>query len=323
MPSYHVNASTKRPAELTGEIIDNAYAQQLIEGFRKQFPGEVSRLFIGVNKIFSAVKDIPNVSGIRFMYGMEKVGDPESKVILLIPCDTASAHRPIPNTIVQPQGYLNHRGEIVGLKQTWQLLYNHAVHYAGLMPGVPFRGIMRGTFFGIDSLTSLLKDMTSAHGMYYHFGFDDSITEATAKHKAVLEPLHYDKTSYEWYMDFGSLCPPTCPPPPGGWPKPRIIESPDADNLDFTNLLPSQFNYTGDFSVNNPVVGPLVEMYYYVSPALTEALADSGKVQEVYTALSNNEVRECNRLIEAGNYEAAKELFEQAIDGLMKTYLFR
>jgi hypothetical protein len=57
------------------------------------------------------------------------------------------------------------------------------------------------------------------------------------------------------------------------------------------------------------------------SPALKEAIQDTGRANEIYTTLYNNEVRQCNMLIEEGKYEAAKILFEQTMAQLIKTYL--
>src|SRR3954470_13782245 len=104
-----LNVPTKRPAELIGEIINNAYALQLINGFREKYPEEVSTLLIESITLFNAVKDLLNVSGIRFMYGMGSANDPASKVLLLMPCNVTSTHQLIPNVIVQPHGYLNNR----------------------------------------------------------------------------------------------------------------------------------------------------------------------------------------------------------------------
>src|SRR5450631_1545390 len=191
----HTNVSelsARRPAESVGEVIDTDYALQLIRGFAEKFPGEVSWISIDTATIFASVKNLSNVSGIRFMYGMELVGDPASKIILLIPCNDTSGGLGIPNTIVAPEGYLNNKGERVGLKRTWELLYNHAIHYAGLLPEIKFSHIFRGDYFGIASLTGLLKEDRRAHSIQYHFGFDVNITDPALRHKPVLNPVDSD-----------------------------------------------------------------------------------------------------------------------------------
>ena len=318
------NTSAKRSAELVGEIIDSNYAQQLIREFKKTYPGEVTVISIESKTIFNSVKDIPNVSGIRFMYGMGSVDDPTSKVILLIPCNNTSTHLPVPNTIVQPEGYLNNKGERVGLKRTWELLYNHAVHYAQLQPEMKFKQIFRGAFFGIDSLTSLLKSHTEAHSVNYHFGFDGNITDPSLQHKAVLNPLHTDGTPYKVYFDVNSPCPPDCYPDEPGDPGGCVVtdavngNAPVSENEKELNIFRG---FRDDYFLKTPDNGPLVEMYYYISPALTEAITNTGRAKEIYQGLYHNQVRQCNELIEEGRYDAAKMLFEQTMEYLMKEYL--
>jgi len=318
--------SAKRPAELVGEIIDSNYALQLIRGFKENFPGEVAVIPIASKTIFNSVKDIPNVSGIRFMYGMGSADDPASKVILLIPGNNTSTHQSIPNTIVQPEGYLNNEGERVGLRRTWELLYNHAVHYAKLQPEIKFKQIFRGAFFGIDALTSLLTKVTEAHSVNYHFGFDENITDAPLQHKAVLNPLHTDGTQYNVYFDVASPCPPDChlPGDPNGEMNciTTVVVNGKAPVSEKEKELNIYRGYRDDYFLKTPDNGPLVEMYYYISPALTEAIANTGRAKDIYQSLYHNQVTQCNKLIEEGKYDAAKMLFEQTMEYLMKEYLF-
>jgi len=319
---HYPTVSAERPAELVGEIIDSHYALRLIQGFKEKFPGEVSMIPIGSKTIFDAVKGLSNVSGIRFMYGMTSADDPASKVVLLIPCNKTSVHRAIPNTIVQPEGYLDHTGERVGLKRVWELLYNHAVHYAHLQPEIKFRKIFRGTFFGIDSLTSLLTKDTEAHSIDFYFGLDEDLTDPFIQHKVVMNPLHADKTRYDVYFDIGSPCPPDC----GDGSDDCVVTNAVKGNAPASSMeqeLNIYRGYRDDHFLAYPDNGPLVEMYYYISPALTEAIGNTGRAKEIYQELYHNQVFECNRMIEAGKYEEAKKIFEQTMEGLMKEYLWR
>jgi hypothetical protein len=329
MQYQDLNLVTKRPAELTGEVIDNDYALQLINGFKEKYLGEVSTLLIESITIFNAVKDLPNVSGIRFMYGMESANDPASKVLLLMPCNATSTHQLIPNVIVQPHGYLNNRDERVSLKSTWELLYNHAVHYAPLLPEVKFHKIVRGAFFGIDSLKALLKEYTNAPALHFHFGLDKTVADPALQHKAVLQPLYGNGTGYELYMDRGEMCPPPniCSDTPGidtdTCTVTAMVRTGNAQQTDQEQELDLYRKYRDNYLLENENNGPLAEMYYYISPALKEAIQDTGRAKEIYSALYTNEVRQCNMLIEEGKYEAAKILFEQTMAQLIKTYLVR
>lgn len=300
MQQPYVSVSSRKPAELVGEIIDHAYAEELIQSFKETFPSATSTVFMEASTIWEAVSGLVNVSGIRFMYGMESADDPKSTVVLLIPCNATSTHLAIPNVIAQPNGYLNNRGERIGLKRTFELLYNHAVYYSRLLPEVPFKKIVRGAFFGIQTLRSLLQEYTNAPALQYHFGWDNTVAEAGLRHKPVLQPVHANGAGYEIYLDFGMPCPPACVEPGGDgiiWP--------------ITDLLKAGAS------------GPLVEMYFYISPALKEAIYDTGNAREIYAALNQNEIRQCNLLIEESRFEAAKSLFEKVMENLMKTYLYK
>jgi hypothetical protein len=204
------------------------------------------------------------------------------------------------------------------------LLYNHAIHYAGFLPEIKFSKIFRGDFFGIDSLTTLLKTARKAHSINYHFGFDGSIADRPLRHKPVLNPLSADGTSYDVYLDLSALCPPMC-----GDPKdpPSCVVTDTVNGNAHINVQQKELNiyriYRDSYFLRDPDNGPLVEMYYYVSPALTEAIISTGRSKEIYAKLYHNQVRECNLFIKRGRYEAAKELFERTMEGLMKEYLFR
>lgn len=331
MQQQNLYVSTKRPAEQIGEIIDNAYALELINGFKEKFPEEVCKILIASTTVFNAVKDLAGVSGIRFMFGMESANDPGSKVLLLMPCNVTSTHQLIPNVIVQPHGYLNNRGERVGLKRTWELLYNHAVHYAPLLPEVKFHKIVRGAFFGIDSLQALLGEYTTSPALHFHFGLDKTVADPALQHKPVLQPLHIDGTGFNMYMDQGELCPPpaNCTDNPGGeigtdtCTVTAMVQIGNPQPASQEQELNIYRKYRDNYFLKNEYNGPLAEMYYYISPALKEAIQDTGRAKEIYSALYNNQVRQCNMLIEEGKYEAAKILFEQTMAELIKTYLVR
>jgi hypothetical protein len=98
------NVSATRPAESVGEIIDSRYALQLIRGFKEKFPGEIAEIQIETKFIFESMENLSNISGVRFMYGMETAGDPASKVILLIPCNNTRGEGSIPNSTYNRRG---------------------------------------------------------------------------------------------------------------------------------------------------------------------------------------------------------------------------
>jgi hypothetical protein len=320
----------KRPAEIVGELISREYARQLIDGFTKEYPNTPNKIFISCDLLNNAVKGLSNVSGIRFMYGMVSPNKPDTKIILLIPCNNTSGFNEIPNTIVQPQGYLNHRGELISLKQTWQFLYNHAVYTAAFQPELKFHKIVRGVFFGKESLGALLTEYTSAAaGIDFYFGYDETIAEVPQRHKPVLNPVHYDGKAYDVFMDVGHLCPPFCD---CGWPgQPPCKEVCIVSNSIGQHSSKKEVQkdkedifrkFRDEYMLSDIESSPLVEMYYYVSPALVEAIQNTGTAKEIYISLYENEISKCNLLIADKKYNEAKELFEETMDKLMQQYLW-
>ncbi|MGZ3752206.1 MAG: hypothetical protein ACXVAU_13075 [Mucilaginibacter sp.] len=204
-------SSLKRAAEDEGQRITRDVADYLISGFKKKFPNEKPGVFISRETIMKAVAHLDNISGIRFMYGYESVKNSEStvlsRVLLLIPCSNSSTDQ-IPNSIILPEGYITHTGVTLGFEKSKQVLYNHAVHFSRYFPGLDFNKIMRGTFFGINSLMSMLN-IKDCVGVNFYFGYDDEVSDVPRKNKPVFEPINSRGESLDTF-DLLPPCPPWC-----------------------------------------------------------------------------------------------------------------
>jgi len=176
-----------RTAENVGQPISRELASRLMAGFRQKFPAEKPAVFIAKETIEKALEGFDNVSGIRFMYGIESVNNAESRILLLIPCNNTSTHLNIPNAIILPQGYMDSNGMRTSFEKTWQILYNHTLRYQTYFPELTYNQIMRGSFMGINSLLTLLQTKDCA-GINFNFGFDDTQAEASAKTNPFLKP---------------------------------------------------------------------------------------------------------------------------------------
>ena len=313
-------AMQARSAEHIGEIISKGTALELMQNFSTAFPKEIGGLPMDASLISKCVQGLSNVAGIRFLYGLETPGDPKSKIILLVPCSLPKSAVPLPNSIIQPEGYFNHRGERIPLKRCWELLYNHAVHFSSYMPDVKFHRITRGIFFGIASLNELISFHPETTTLWYHFGFDILADQPHQQHKAVLYP-QVNGVNPDLYMDLGSACPPFCrPTEPFGECKitnavHRNRQHGSEEELDYYRA------YRDLYLLRNPENAPLVEMYYYVSPALVEAISGRPDEAAIYDDLYFNHLRNWNQLIRERKYEEAKQAFELQMDSMVKKYL--
>ena len=247
-------------------------------------------------------EDPDQISGIRFMYGFENAGDPESRVLLLMPCNITSTDLSIPNIILGPQGYLNDKGNSVSLEKSWEIFYNHTSHFSTYYPGQNFNKIMRGSFIGIRSLLALLN-IEGCTGINFNFGYDDTILDISIKNKPVFEAVNSWGDGLDIF-DFTMPCPPTCPPPD------PVHNAFDNQSLGgkYTNMDSLSLNnhFRDEYLLKYEGNGPLVEMYYSVSPAINEKINTVKNNNSMAEHAHRLKIQDFNNLVNAGNYEEAK-----------------
>ncbi|MGY0037335.1 hypothetical protein [Pedobacter sp. NJ-S-72] len=301
--------ATKRAAQDVGQRISEELSDYLKNGFKQKFPCEKSVVFVSKDAIMKSFEDPDQISGIRFMYGFENADDPESRVLLLMPCNITSTDLSIPNIIIEPQGYLNDKGNSVSLEKSWEILYNHTSRFSTYYPGQNFNKIMRGSFIGIRSLLALLNT-EGCTGINFNFGYDDTVFEAVNSWGDGLD-----------IFDFTMPCPATCPPPD---PVHNIFYNQNTgrkytsmDSLSLNNHFRDEYllKYEGN--------GPLVEMYYSVSPAINEKINTVENSNSIAEHMHRLKIQDFNNLVDAGDYDKAKIMFESIIKNMMNTYLFQ
>lgn len=310
--------ATKTAAQDVGQRISEELSNYLKNGFKQRFPDEKSDVFLSRETIMKSFEHLDEISGIRFMYGFENASDPESRVLLLMPCNITSTALSIPNIIVEPQGYFTDKGNRVSLEESWKILYNHTSRFSKYYPDQNFNKIMRGSFIGIRSLLSLLET-DGCTGINFNFGYDDTISDISIKNKPVFIAVNSWGNDLDIF-DFTMPCPPTCPPPDKGHNSFHNLNTgrkyTSMDSLSLTNHFRDEYllKYEGN--------GPLVEMYYSVSPAINEKInaAKNNKLEESTHKLK---IHDFNKLINTGDYDQAKIKFESIIRSMMNTYLFQ
>jgi len=308
----------KRAAEDVGQPISTELAAYLTNGFKQKFPDEKPVVFVAKETIMQAIEGLDNVSGIRFMYGYGSVNDAASRVLLLIPCNNTSTHLAIPNSIILPQGYMANTGKRVSFEKTWQLLYNHTARFTQYFPELAYHEIMRGTFMGINSLLTLLENEDCA-GINFNFGYDDSLSIASARNRPVFQAV--DITGL--FLD----------PPPYDFttPCPKVCDFTITDNINRvaeindTNIQRLEFDihFRDEYLLKQEGNGALVEMYYYVNPSIQEKVMGDKNAGELYESMHQPQITTFNNLLAEGNYEEAKAVFQNAVYGMIQTYLFQ
>jgi len=308
-----------RTAQDIGQPISREFAGYLTNGFKHNFPGETTSVFISRETILKAIENLDHVSGIRFMYGFEDANNPESRVVLLLPCNDTSVHKAIPNTIILNEGYMAHTGIKVEFKKTWQLLYNHVVRFGSYFPQLPYNRIMRGTFMGINSLLSLLQTDDCA-GIQFSFGYDDTVADVSARNKPVFEAVNFSGWLLDSPYDFTTPCPAYC----------DFTLMENIDQVAYANKNAGGFtgltltnHFRDEYLLKDVVYAPLVELFYYANPTITEKVTGDKKSLELYENTCRSQVAAFNRLLAEGNYHEAKTAFEDTLTTMMKTCLFQ
>ncbi|WP_152620380.1 hypothetical protein [Pedobacter lusitanus] len=311
--------ATKRAAQDVGQRISVELSDYLKSGFKQRFPEEKTAVYLSKETILKSFEHSDKISGIRFMYGFENADDPESRVLLLMPCNITSMHLSIPNIMVEYKGYLTDKGTWVSLERSWELLYNHTLRFSAYYPHHNYNKIMRGSFIGIRSLLSLL-DTEGCVGINFNFGYDDTISDISIKNKPVFEAVNSWGDGLDVF-DFTMPCPPTCSPT-----DPRSVGH-HTENISKSYSHPDSLNlnthFRDEYLLKYNDNGPLVEMYYSVSPAISEklnAVLDSNSIEGHAHRL---QIQDFNNLVNTGNYGEAKIVFERIVKEMMDIYLFQ
>ncbi|QNK63540.1 hypothetical protein H7F33_03275 [Pedobacter sp. PAMC26386] len=307
--------TTKRAAQDVGQRINEELADYLKNEFKQQFPAEKLVVFLTRETIMKSFDHLGDVSGIRFMYGLEKAGDSRSRVLLLIPCNTTSTNLNIPNIIVDPKGYINDRGTQVNLEKSWEILYNHTAHFTSYYPEHNYRKIMRGTFIGIRSLLSMLE-IDGCEGINFHFGYDNTVSDISEKNRPVFEAVNSWGDGLDLF-DFTSPCPVYCDI--------ETLNGSQNQSEKHTNLNGLVLNphFRDEYLLKYKEMGPLVEMFYSVGPAIDERIIASKSNSKTEVNPCQVQIKALDKLVNAGKYEEAKDVFEVIVKDMMDTYLFQ
>jgi hypothetical protein len=311
----------KRNAEDVGQKISLELADYLKNGFKQRFPEEKPAVFISKESILKAIENIGDLSGIRFMYGLGVANDPKSKVVIMIPCNNTSTHLPIPNSIMLPQGYMAHTGDVVSFENTWKILYNHTVHFNRYFAELPFNKIMRGSFMGINSLLSLIS-IEDCAGINFNFGYDETISEIPARNRPVFEAVNIWGDVPDGPWDFTTPCPSLC-----DYKDTQQMEQLAAVNIEQHQPAVTGLKLNSDFRdgylLKQESNGSLVEMYYYATPSINEKMEAIRNSGAGYNSVYEPQIKLFNDLIAEGSFTEAKTIFESTITGMIDTYLFQ
>jgi len=301
--------------EQVGEFISESFYKELTENFQQKFPTEIRSVTLNRMAVETAMSG-ENVSGIKFMNGLEDANDPSSRILVLIPCNyTVTAS--LPNSIINQYGFMTNTGEIISLERTWQVLFNHVLNFKKLDPEMSYTKINRGSFMGRVRLGEFLN-ATDCHNFIYHFGH---LAEEDLPYKLIIQPSDGMKMFIEQAMP----CPGTA-----GCPAVTTSNDPCALTQITTTMLgsgaESQLNLLRTFRdkiLTDKFSGVEVEKYYTISASLLEAIDKTQNKEAIIKGLYDKYIATSLNAISQNDEATAFVLFQEAMQHLTETYLYQ
>ncbi len=297
-------------------MITKDQATYLLTNFKEQFPRKTSSFSISKH-LLAYVLGEPNVSGIRFMYGIKDLSDPQVSIVLMPSSyDLISQNSKLPNLIIKKDGYFIHDGEEVTVENTWKMLFNYVKYEHQQNPEIPLKKIHRGDFWGINKLNDFINNPEIAT-LQFNIGYSPIECEFTKGIHPVLNGFDEENNSLNIFMDFTTPCPQNCD---GEGDLSCILTgmvNAVAGNTDETEL-----NIFREFREElwRSEKGYLVEMYYHTSPIIAAAINKHDNKDSIYKALYNNYLSPCLKAIEKNDSKEALNIYTNVFEYLQNEY---
>jgi hypothetical protein len=297
----------------TGSIITKDTYDRMVSLYREKFPNSKQTITIDRAAIREIIQQRHAISGIRFMLALDEQDDLK---LILMPCNKISFNNRIPNCLILPEGYRDSRNQLQGLSTSFKQMARYASERLKEEPQIAWNKLVRGIFFGINSLAVFFDKMASA-SLRFHLavGLEYPYRNMTT---CVLE-LTNDAGSI--YMDTGSPCPPD--PSCEGGPDTCLLSMAAARTLgkeEAANLLNRFRIFRNEIMLERRP--DLVDMYYYGIPGITEAVEKAGNRQDLYNSIGER-MQLFDNLIRSGEYDRVIELYQQEMEMLFKKHLFQ
>lgn len=296
-----------------GEFITESYYHELVRNFNSKFPSEVASVMISKAVIETALSG-NNVSGIKFMNGLENAHDPSSRMLVLIPGNFTTNNN-LPNSVINKSGFLTNNGTVISLERTWEVLFNHVLNYKTLDSDMHYTRINRGSFLGRERLLTLVND-SNCNDFIYHFGY---VIEDNLPYKPIIQPANGLKMFVEQSV-----------PCPGGAGCPDVMSIPCAITYIATMFAgkesENQLSVLRSFRdklLQNKFSGIEIEKYYSISASLLEAISREENKESIFKDIYNKYLKPSVEQLNQNDEASAYLLFTEVIDHLTNEYLFQ
>ncbi|WP_052596015.1 hypothetical protein [Aureispira sp. CCB-QB1] len=297
----------KTNAKNVGSFISNEYFQFLTGNFKNHFPSiNNATCIIPCDLIYQTLQSSDKITGIRFMYGLRDLLNPNSIHLFLVPCVTPADDVENWSPLVSKSGYYNHQGDLFTITEVAEMVHNFVGYYAEGIHAT-YKDATRGIYFGINSLLGILN-IPQTHSIQFHLGLKDKTIPA------VLQPLdQLGQPIPDIYMDYGQLDPDSIPDAP-------CIATLAVETLSIEKEL-NLFRAFRDTSMRDYLYGGMLyEMYYFISPFVTSVIAHHPNKNELLKDLYNNAITPFRILIQNEKHQEALFLLKRALEDLVNTH---
>ncbi len=303
---------TKKNIDI-GSYITSEYANDLLNQYSEEYPNVASSFNIKKTSILKVLNASPEVTGIRFFYGLSDLLNPNSVKLILVPC-TQNSDFANPKNLIIEQGYMDHNDQVHSILEVSQMIANWVTSLNQRNPELKYKETTRGGFFGRNSLLDLIRDQ-DCHSISFKLGLKESVISP------IMQALNDNgKFLNSFIMDVTAPCPPSCAQP---WPE--TSDEPCA--LELVGMSTSNkekidnYRWFRDHKLLDLEGGAKqYELYYFLSPFVTMVISKNKSNKEILRRMYTERIAPCNAFIANGEYQKALDLLEDTLQVWIAEY---
>lgn len=293
-----------------GTFISKALFKTLKNNFKYAFPGTASSFIMNKQLIEKVLQASDQMTGIRFMFGLEDPLNPNSVRLMLVPCASDENNDINSMALVSNQGYFDHLGQRYSLFQTVEMISNFVHNLVKRDRHLTYKTTTRGSFFGLNSLAELIHHEECQY-VLFHFGLNDRIIHP------ILEPLNHSLESFaKVYLERAQPCPPYCPDGDGSGCFAKITTKELGQEEDLKLIR----HFRDEVLLKLENGAKYYEMYYFISPFISSIIRKEENGNTILSDIYKAIINPMKVLIEEERYDEAYLLLKTELSNLIRDY---
>ncbi|NRB46034.1 MAG: hypothetical protein HRU41_00055 [Saprospiraceae bacterium] len=302
------NHALERKTVDIGQYISESLAETLRSTYAESFPDTMTSFVIDKSLIEQALGLSSKVAGVRFMYGLRDMLNPNSVSVILVPCTSRSVYSQNTMPLISEQGYYDHLGTQYHLLETAELIANFIQSQNTQDPQLVYKTTTRGNFIGRNSLVDLLKDQ-ACQSISYTLGLEEKTIQP------ILQALDSNEEPINnLYMERSQPCPPFCHDDSDCLARTVVELFSGEEEL-------NQFRqFRDEVLLHTPGGSYLYETYYFISPIITNLIRKRVDGKQVFQMLYTDKILPFKQLINTGETTTAVLFLKETLINLAQEY---